>query len=983
MTLIHGFELVDEQTILELNTKGQLYRHVKSGASLLSLQNDDENKVFGATFRTPPSDSTGLPHIMEHSVLCGSRKYPLKEPFVELVKGSLKTFVNAMTYSDKTVYPLASQNLQDFYNLIDVYLDAVFHPLIQPHHLQQEGWHYELDSLDAQLNYRGVVYNEMKGAYSSPDNVLARYTQQAIFPDNTYGVDSGGNPKIIPDLSYEQFKHFHETYYHPSNAYLYFYGDDDPMERLRLLDVYLCEFDAITVDSSIPLQSPFAEPRQVCFQYGVDSQTDSDAPKAYVDINWMLSENDDPTKLMGLRILSRILLGTQAAPLRKTLLDSGLGEDVLSGGLYSGLRQMVFSVGMKGVHPDETGKVEMLALNTLEQLAEEGFPDEMVEAAVNSIEFAMRENNTGSAPRGLSLMIRSFNTWLYDRDPFSSLTYDAPLAEIKSLLASNPTYLQDLLRTNLLDNTHRASVVLEPDPALHQRNEAEEKAKLAKIQAEMDTEQLQAIIENTEALKTLQETPDSPELLATLPRLSLSDLPKTNKPIPIEVLPVTGASTSQILLHDLATNGVVYLDIAFNLHRLSSDLLPYIRLFGTALTQMGTATEDFVTLSQRIGRKTGGIWTALHTSANPEDAPSTLPNTNAWFIVRGKSTLAQTTELLDILRDILLTVNLDNSERFRQLVLQAKARAESALIPRGHGVVSTRLNAYFTEMGWLDEELYGVEYLFFLRQLASEIDKDWPSVLAKLDTIRTALISRDGLVCNVTVDAAGWAQVESEITGFIHAMPETPTSQSLHNTWMSQFMPMNEGLTIPAQVNYVGKGANLYALGYEAHGSVNVINNFVRNAYLWEKVRAQGGAYGCYCNFSRRTGVYTFTSYRDPNLLNTLNAYDEAATFLRNLDLSHDELTKSIIGVIGKIDTYRLPDAKGYVSMIWHLQQSSDDERQLQREQVLSTTAADFNAFADVLGQVRDAGQVVVLGSGAAIEAANGERQWLTVQKVM
>lgn len=970
MTLTHGFELLRDTEIEELNTRARLYRHVKTGAELLSLENDDENKVFNITFRTPPPDSTGLPHIMEHSVLGGSRKYPVKEPFVELVKGSMKTFVNAMTFADQTSYPVASTNLKDFYNLIDVYLDAVFHPLLTRRHLAQEGWHYELEDPDAPLQYKGVVFNEMKGAYSSPENVLSRVSKETLFPDTPYANDSGGDPRVMTDLTYEDFRSFHQMYYHPSNARVFFYGDDDPEERLRLMDAWLREFEPIEPESEIPLQSPLAEPRRVTAPYSVDAE-EEDENKGFVQLNWMLPEAEDVELRMALSILSYALVSTPASPLRKALVDSGLGEQVIGGGLSTQLRQMVFGVGLKGVNPDNADAVEDLILETLEELAAEGLEREMVEAAVNSIEFTLRENNTGRFPRGLVLGIRAMTAWLYGRDPIAPLAFADPLQAVKERLENGSAYLQTLIREHLLHNPHRVTVALEPDPAMQARLEREEREELDAIQAEMSAAELEATAAYTRELRRRQETPDDPADLAKIPRLTLDDLEKENKTIPIAVSEANG---SQILYHDLFTNGIVYLDLGFDLRVLPQRLLPYVKLFGQSLLEIGTETEDFVRLSQRIGRKTGGISHGAFTSAVHGRDQSVN-----YLFLRGKATKDQTQDLLDILRDVLLTVNLDNPGRFRQMVLQTKAGQETGLIPGGHSVVNTRLRGHFDEAGWVKEQMGGVSHLFTLRRLAREIEEEWGAVLARLEEIRELLINRNGMVANVTLDAENWVVFEPQLRAFIDQIPARPPQPA---DWEWETAVFHEGLTIPAQVNYVGKGANLYELGYELDGSISVINNTLRMTYLWEKIRVQGGAYGAFNAFDKRSGVYSFLSYRDPNLIATLDHYDRAADFLRRVDLTEDELTKGIIGAISNIDAYRLPDAKGYTSMIWHLLGESDESRQQYREQVLSTTEADFRAFAEVLAEATGQGQVVVLGSAEAITAVNDD-DWLEITKVM
>lgn len=974
-TITHGFEFVREQSIPELNTRARIWRHVKTGAQLLSLENDDENKVFGITFRTPPTDSTGLPHILEHVVLAGSKKYPLKDPFFELVKGSLATFINAMTFPDKTVYPAASTNLQDFYNLLDVYADATFHPLLTPEKLAQEGWHYELESADSPMVFKGVVFNEMKGAYSSPDSLLGRYSQEATFPDNTYGVDSGGDPAVIPNLTYERFKQFYETYYHPSNALIFFYGNDDPEERLRRMDGYLSPFDAIQPDSAIALQTPFDAPRTARFVYGAGASgsqdEDADDNKSYVELNWMLPEYKDTALAMALEILSHALLDTPASPLRKALIDSGLGEDVL-GGLSDHTRQMTFSAGLKGLDVDAVAKVEPLVLETLAALARDGIEPEMIAASLNTIEFALRENNTGSYPRGLALLIRSLGTWLHGGDPLAPLAFEAPLAAVKARLAAEPDYFQSLIRTYMLDNPHRVTVILEPDPGLNQRLEREERERLDKARVAMDEAQVQAVIEETRLLKERQSIPDAPEVLAMLPSLKLGDLDPNHKPIPVAVTEKNGA---RVLYHDLFTNGIVYLDLGLDLRALPAELLPYAGLFGQALLEMGTESEDYVKLSQRIGRLTGGI------------APRTLiapvresDDTAAWLMLRGKATRENAGELLAILRDVLLTPRLDNPERFRQIVLEAKASMEAGLVPMGHRVTSTRLRSHFHTAYRLDEMTGGIEQLLFLRRLAERIDSDWPGVLADLEAVRSALVNRAGLLANVTLDGANYGAFEPSLAGFIDGLPGQSRAAV---AWDLPTLPRREGLVFPAQVNYVGKGANLYELGYQLDGSIAVINNLLRTDHLLNKVRIQGGAYGVFATFSSASGVYTYQSYRDPNLTSTLAAYDSTPAFLRELKLSDDALTRAIIGAIGNIDTYQLPDAKGYTSLARYLTGETDDYLQGIRDQVLGTTEADFHALADVLEQLNAAGDVAVLGSREALEAANAEGLGLQLTKVM
>jgi hypothetical protein len=963
-----SFTLVETRNIPEINSTGKVFIHDQTGARLLSMTNSDENKCFGINFRTPPADSTGVAHIMEHSVLCGSRKYPVKEPFVEILKGSLQTFVNAFTFPDKTCYPCASQNLKDFYNLVDIYLDAVFYPLIPEHTMRQEGWHYEIESPEAPLTLKGVVFNEMKGAYSSPDDLLGDKSRSSLFPDNTYGLDSGGDPLSIPDLTYAAFKSFHETYYHPSNAYIYFYGDDPEGERLRILETWLKDFDKKELNSQIPLQSKFAAPKKLTFPYDSGDSPDS---KSYLTLNWMLPEATDVQTSLDLSILAHILLATPASPLKRALIESGFGEDV-TGGFEEQLRQTMFSAGLKGVQSENLEKTETLIIETLTRISKDGLDPQTVAASLNTIEFLLREQNTGRFPRGLSLMLGALTTWLYDGNPLDALAFEAPLNLLKEKSGSG-RYFETLIEKYLLNNPHRTTVMLVPDPAEGKRREAQEAQRLARVKADMSPEMLTQVITDAAELKQRQEVPDSPEALATIPTLSLADIDRSIKPLPSQSLK---SGEIPLYYHDLPTNGILYVDLGFDLHALPQDLLPYAGLLGRLLLEMGTEKDDFVRLTQRIGRDTGGIHS---TSLN--SAIRGTERTAAWFFLRSKAITSQSSALLDVLKDILLSARFDYPERFKQIVLERKAGLEAGLIPGGSSVVNQRLRAHFSLADWLSEQMSGISHLFFLRSLAAMIEQDWPSVLEKLETVRNLLINRSTMIANVTLDSGNFATFEPQLDAFLASLPAHKTPDA---TWVPETSSANEALTIPAQVNYVGKGANIYKHGYNLHGSVQVINNYLQTTWLWEKVRVQGGAYGGNSVFDMHSGVFTFISYRDPNLLATLDIYDATSGFLTNLDIAPEELTRSIIGTVGDLDAYLLPDAKGWTSLSRSLLGYDDVRRQKFRDDVLNTSPEDFKAFGAILTEVAQTGDVVVLGSADTIEKANHDRQgFLDVKKVL
>ncbi len=957
-----AFELVRDEKIAEINSEARLYRHKKTGAEVLSLVNDDENKVFGITFKTPPEDSTGIAHILEHSVLCGSAKFPVKTPFVELLKGSMHTFLNAMTFPDKTAYPVASQNLKDFYNLVDVYLDAVLFPLISEDTFEQEGWHYELESMDAPLVYKGVVFNEMKGVYSSPDSVMHTLSQQALYPDTTYGKSSGGDPKVIPELTYEAFKWFHQTYYHPSNARVVFAGDDPADKRLDILDAYFSRFERNEVDGEVKLQPRWNAPRQVSGTYAgtVDDEKRRDG---MVSVNWMLDPPESREETLSHGMLSYLLAGNAAAPLRKKLTESGLGEGMIGGGISTWLRQPMAGFGLKGIDPADAGKVETLVLETLAELAQTGFSSEQIDAAVNTFEFNLREQNTGSYPRGMSYMFSALGTWLHGGDPLGPLSFEAALEALK--LKAGQGHFADEIRRLFLDNPHRATATLSADPEQGEREAKAEADTLAEVRAGLDEAALKGVLERTERLKALQESVDAPEDLAKIPTLTLADLDREIRTIPTEESQIGGVRT---LYHPLPTLGILYLDVGFDLHGLDKDLLSYLPLFGRALLQTGTGQEDFVSLTQRIGRTTGGINQHRGLATRQDGA-----GTAAWFFLSGKAVPDRFSDMLGIFSDVLLDAQLGNRERFRQMALEEKAGFEARLVPSGNAIVDTRLKAGLTEAGWVAEQLSGVSYGRFLKDLVKRIDSDWAGVEAALRAIRDRLFNRGRMVINLTADGALWARAQSELSAFAGGMPDGTV---LDADWAHDFAPVNEGLIIPAQVNYVGKGANLKALGFQLSAASAVALRLLNTTYLWDKVRVQGGAYGGSSRFDLSSGNFAFLSYRDPNLLKTLDAYDGAAKALR-AEIGETDLVRSVIGVIGDLDRPEFVDAKGYSAMWRILNGTSDALRQQRRDEILGTSRADFQALAEAVEAVAAQGHVVVLGGEAAITAANEKRPGL------
>lgn len=956
----YGFTLAREEQIEELSSTARLWIHDKTGSQLLSFVNKDENKVFGVSFRTPPPDSTGVAHILEHSVLCGSEKYPVKEPFVELLKSSLQTFLNAFTYPDKTCYPVASANLQDFYNLMDVYMDAVFFPRITESIFQQEGWHLEAESVDGPLTYKGVVYNEMKGAFSSPDSVLARQCLHHLFPDTVYALESGGDPEVIPELTYENFVDFHRRYYHPTNGRFWFWGDDPEDARLEKVGAVLERFEKLKVDSTIAMQQPMGEPRrvQVPFAAGGDE-------KGMAVINWLCSDVMDVESSLAFRMLEHMLLGMPASPLRRALIESGLGEDLAGQGLEDELRQLTFDVGLKGIDVGDVPKMEKLVFETLENLVNDGLPDELVEAAMNTVEFALRENNSGRFPVGLAIMLRSLTTWLHDGDPLAPLRFEGPLADIKERVKEGEKVFEGYITRWLLQNNHRVTVVLAPDTSLAAAREKEEQEVLRKIQGGMGRDEMAQVVENTKRLADWQALADRPEDLALIPRLDASDMPKENIKLATQK---TGVETVPLFFYPQPTSGIGYVTVAFDLDCLPEEMLPYVPLLGRCLVEMGTRKKDFLELNMTIARKTGGMDAgALFLTHSRDRAPV------ARLMVDVKAAPDKLGDMFDLLAEVLTEYSLDRKERFLRMVLEEKARQEQGLIPAGHAVVTARLNSGFSKAGRMAELTGGISYLEFLRDLAIEVEAGWAGVLETLQKVARLVLTRSGCELNVTALPEQEELLQNMASKFAAALPQGEEKTAALRQIVAT--PDAEALILPAAVNYMGKGLNLFDEGYAWHGSALVILKHLRTGYLWEKVRVQGGAYGCICSLDRMNGTFALASYRDPNVLPTLEVYDALPGYLQKSSLGREELSAAIVGAIGALDAYLLPDAKGSAAFGRYLVNDTEEMRQKMREEVLGTTNRHFKELGEALASFAVKGRIAALG-GPALERAAREKGW-------
>lgn len=965
----NDFDLIEEREMAEVDGVARLWSHKGCGAQLLSICNGDENKCFGANFYTPPHNSTGVAHILEHSVLCGSERFRVKEPFVELLKGSLQTFLNAFTFPDKTCYPVASANLADFYNLVDVYLDAVFHPLLTRDTFAQEGWHVEARDADSPWSFKGVVYNEMKGVYSSPDSVLGERSQQAVFPDNLYCLDSGGNPQAIPSLTYLAFIDFHQRFYQPGNARFFFWGNDPEEKRLEILAPWLAGHEKVTGLPRVTLQSPYAAPRIVEVPYAA-AEGDN---RALFTVNWLLGERSDVALALKMEMLEHILEGLPGSPLRRALMESGLGEDMTGCGLETDLRQMYYSTGLKGIEPANVSKAEKLVLETLDKLAKNGIEQQAIDAAVNSVEFAYRESNSGRFPRGLAAMILSLSSWLYGGDPLGPLAWEKPLSDLKQAISSGEKVFEQAIQSQFLKNPSRVRVTLLPDPRLAASRINREKAVLAAMREESSPMTREQVAHETARLEAAQLRQDDPAELAKIPALAISDLPKENAQIPCSEtsLPQT------FLAHDLPTRGIAYITCLLPIRRLPATLLPYLPLFCRSLTEWGTRNMDYSQLGERMASCLGGFGASLLSTIHYGDK-----QIDAWLAITSKAVYSRLPDLFDITSEVLLEPQENQDiikQRLAQMIGEEKARMEQAMQSAGHVAAALRVKARYRGEGAINEATSGITQLQWVRELEKNFNQEPEQVISAFTEIRDLIVGSNGALLDCAAEATAMTGVEKLAKALFQRLPDRPELDMGQN--LSEWPPMTdlppaEVFHTPGQVNYVAKGANLYKLGYTYNGSAAVITRWLRMGPLWEEVRVAGGAYGCMCQFDRLGGDFVCTSYRDPNVDRTLSAYDGLGAKLRAFMPDSTQLEQAIIGAVGDLDTYLLPDAKAARSLAWHLTGLDAETRQKNREEIFATKADDFHTFADVLDSVAETGAICALGGATAQQAAS-EHGWI------
>lgn len=955
------YEILDEHRVEDVQSDGFILRHKKSGARIAILSNNDDNKVFYIGFRTPPEDETGVPHIIEHTTLCGSKKFPVKDPFIELAKGSLNTFLNAMTYPDKTVYPVASCNDQDFKNLMDVYLDAVFNPNITKYEeiFKQEGWHYELTGKDDELKINGVVYNEMKGAYSSPDEVLSSQIYRSLFPDNTYSKDSGGNPEYIPKLTYEAYLDFYHKYYHPSNSYIYLYGDMDVVERLEWLDKeYLSLYDYKKVNSEINKQPAFDEIKNVEAQYSI-TMDDSQENKTYLSYNRVVGDSLDEMLYQAFDVLDYALVSSPGAPVKQALIDTGIGDDVY-GSYDAGILQPVFSFVAKNANASQADEFESIIESTLKEVVKTGINKEALLAGINSSEFKFREADFGQFPKGLLFGLNCLDSWLFDdMKPFIHLECLGTFAKLRK--AVDTDYFEKLIQEYLLDNTHGSSVTVKPKRGLGNEREEALAKELSDYKASLSDEEIKKLIEDTEHLKKYQEEPSSDEDLRKLPMLTRADMKKNAMPfsnIEDELLDV------KVVRHDIESNGIDYISFLFDAGDFAQSELGYLGFFTNALGLVSTEKYSYTDLANATNIYTGGISTGTASHPDIKDRNNFVFK----FEVKLKVLEKNLDKALELMEQMLLTSDFTDTKRLGELVAQIKARLQANLSSSGHLVAAMRSMSSFSRYALYQDELKGVAFYRSICRIEKELSESPKSVSDKLAAIAKKLFARNRMLISFTGnnEAYGNAKpsLEKVIAGF-NKMSAVGNQAEVH------FNTAKEAFIDASQIQYVAKTGDFICEGYEYTGALRLLRIILSYDYLWINVRVKGGAYGCMNTFLR-SGESYFVSYRDPNLSDTLDVYDRIPEYIKSFSPDERDMTKYIIGTFSALDTPMNPEAKGSRSLSAYLEGITYEQIQKERNEILNAQPEDIRRLADLVEAVLKKDSICVIGNENMIKESAG-----------
>ncbi len=952
-----NYEVIEKREIADINSMAILCRHKKTGARVALVSNDDDNKVFYIGFRTTPKDSTGVAHILEHSVLCGSKEFPIKDPFIELAKGSLNTFLNAVTYPDHTVYPVASCNDKDFQNLMHVYLDAVFYPNIYRNEaiFRQEGWHYELDE-NGELSYNGVVYNEMKGAFSSPDSVLFREITTALYPHTTYGCESGGDPKVIPELTYEQFLDFHRTYYHPSNSYIYLYGNMDMAEKLNFIDEhYLSAYDALKVDSEVSTEPAFDAPVRRVREFPISEGENVDE-NTYLAWNLSVGDTLDRELYVAFQILDYVLCTVPGAPLKKALIDKGIGKDVYS--MYDNdLKQPCFSVVAKGTSADREEEFKDTIREVLEGIVRDGFDRKALLAAINHFEFKYREADFGSFPKGLMYGLNALSSWMYDdARPFIHIEANDTYAKLRQRVEEG--YFEALVKKYLLDNTHAAMVILQPKEGLAKAEEDALRAALAEKKTQMSQEELTEIRNTMEALDAFRENEDTPEDLARIPLLNREDMKREAAPLYNEERTLAGTPA---LYHNVFTNGIGYLRLMFRVKDVPAEYFPYIGILQNVFCHVDTAHYTYAELSNEINLAAGEISVACNNYVNVQDPEQDM----ATMEISTKALYDNLDRAMELMEELILTSHVQDTKRLKEILAENNSRLQEYMLAAGHSVAISRALSYGDARYALNEELAGISQYRLTSALEKEYEDKKELLAQRLETLCRMIFRPENLLIDFTGDEKAFESLEPAVAKLKEKLY---TCEVKKEKYVPEVSKKNEGFMTPGQVQYVCRAGNFMKKGLPYRGALKVLNVMMGYEYLWTNIRVKGGAYGCMCGFGR-TGDCYFVSYRDPNLGQTIEVYENAADFIENYDAGERTMTQYIIGTFSQLDMPLTAAGKGRRSREAYFRGITLDMIQKERNEVMDATPEDIRSLGAYLRAFMEDDCLCVVGNEQKIKA--------------
>lgn len=949
----HGFKLLEKRFVAEVNAECLYFMHEQSGARLIKIAADDPNKLFNIAFNTLPANSTGVAHIMEHAVLNGSKSFPVKSPFDVLRKGSLNTFLNAMTGPDFTTYPVASMNDKDYFNLMHVYLDATLFPRIYDDEriFLQEGWHYELDAIDADVVFKGVVFNEMKGAYSSPMRELYFRTNQTLFPNTTYGYCSGGYPSEIPNLTYEAFLDFHRTYYHPSNSFITLYGNANLEEELAFINKnYLSKFDKSDAKIELPFQEPFSAMKELESPYAVaeDSNTEDNT---FFMLSFVTGQGTNQEQNMALRVLANALVNHQSAPLRLALQEAGIGKNI-SAGLRTG-KQNQFLILLQNANLSDKDRFREIVFSTMEEVVEKGFDKAMLEGIINREEFSLRESN--SADKGITYVMSAYVNWMFANDPFGGLEFEGPLAYVKRSLEE--PLLENIIREQLVNNSHGALVALYPQPGLENINNAKEREKLAAFKASLSPEELESLVEKTKGLREFQLREDSPEALATIPMLSLEDISPD-----ISWYTLQHKKVVDVPVYHYAdfTNDILYAYMYFDLRKLPQDLLPYAQLLSAVIRQLGTVEKSFGELDNAFNIHTGSFWTYLDSQLKNQSDNDLLP----FFVASGKATMEKADKFFELAAEVITSYNLEDRERLKTVMTRHQAGVESQVLNNGLDFATIRSNASFSNKWAYEEITRGLTYYQFITELTQNFDSRSDEIIFNLKRTADLLFNRNNLSVQITCTDDNYPVFVKGFDSFIAKLPEAnPPQQS----WSLGLLPANDGILSASKVQYVVQGYDFKKLGYAFDGRMWVLSQILSTDYLQNRIRVMGGAYGGFSTIDN-SGIFNFSSYRDPNLRETLTNFQGMVQFLENFQADETEMTRFIIGTIARIDRPRNPQIKGQFALLRFYENVTPEDLLAERQAILNTTAEEIRSFKTMISDILNKNAYCVYGNEEKIK---------------